>query len=298
MRFIQIRLEHTVSLNGKKLRFNEYCELHISAIPSRKGIKKGIKKGELRLNGEKVEGGRWLKEEELITWVDLEETPPKPYHLKLEIIFEDEDLAVIVKPAGISVSGNQFKTIQNALGHNLTMSTKTDKLPWALPVHRLDNQTSGLLLIAKTRKARVELGHAFEKKEVQKTYHALVIGKAPEHGEISLNIDGKKAFTKYKKITDCPSLKNGSLSLLELYPETGRTHQLRIHCARIGHPILGDKLYGQPDLILKHKGLFLAAVGLQFKHPINGETCHFTIPTPKKFEKRMENEARRFHSKQ
>ena len=86
------------------------------------------------------------------------------------VIIEDEDLAVIFKPAGISVSGNQFKTIQNALLFNITPSTNKDALNWPLPVHRLDNQTSGLLIVAKTKTARIKLGQAFENKvDISKT---------------------------------------------------------------------------------------------------------------------------------
>ena len=224
----------------------------------------------------------------------MERTPPKTYRLKLEIIYEDEDLAIIIKPAGISVSGNQYKTIQNALMYNLTPSTKPDHLDWPLPVHRLDNQTAGLLLIAKTRTARIRLGQAFEQQKIDKVYHAVVIGEIPKSGIINLPIENKQAISQYKKLLDVPSLKNQTLSLIELYPKTGRTHQLRIHCALIDHPILGDKLYGKEGLILKAKGLFLSAVKLTFEHPISGLSQTFSIPTPKKFITRLMNEKRRF----
>lgn len=291
---IQIKFEHIVTATNDTDRFNTYCEKHLTIIPSRKGIKKAIKKGELRLNGEMVEGGRWLKENDIITWVDLDLTPPKIYHRKLAVIYEDEDMAVLTKPAGLSVSGNQFKTVQNALQFNLSPSTKQDALSWPLPVHRLDNQTIGLLIIAKTKTSRIRLGQAFENKTIQKTYHALVIGKTPYSGYINVSIDNKQSFSAYRTVKTSPSLKNEYLSLIELTPKTGRTHQLRIHCAHMGHPILGDKLYGKPDLILKHKGLFLCATRLEFKHPISTEVLTFTIPMPAKFKTRMQNEARRF----
>jgi len=291
---IKIKATYTVKEVESKCRFNTYCENHISVIPSKKGVKKAISKGEVRLNGKKVEGGRWLQNGDVITFVDLENTPPKTYHLKLDVIFEDEDLAVIFKPAGINVSGNQFKTIQNALLFNINPSTKIDALDWPLPVHRLDNQTSGLLLIAKTKLARVKLGQAFEKKTVLKKYTAVVIGDLRDSGEINLPIDGKQSLSFYTSMSVVPSLKNGDLSLLELIPKTGRTHQLRIHCASINHPILGDKLYGKNGLILKNKGLFLCAVSLDFKHPVTKQIITFEVPTPHKFIKRMENEKRRY----
>ena len=295
-----IKQTYIVPKQDNPVRFNVYCEEYVTAIPSRKGVKKAIKKGELRLNSEVVPGGTWLNENDVITLLDLELTPPKTYDLKLEILFEDEDLAVINKPAGISVSGNQYKTIQNALGYNIKKSNLIDALNWALPVHRLDNQTSGLLIIAKTKLARKNLGLAFENKTIEKIYQAVVIGDSPENGRIEKPIENKKAVSDFTKLKMEKSLKNNYLSLLELKPKTGRTHQLRIHCATINLPILGDKLYGKEGMILKHKGLFLAAVSIMFSHPRSNEKITITIPTPYKFLKRMENEAKRFekfHSK-
>jgi tRNA pseudouridine65 synthase/23S rRNA pseudouridine1911/1915/1917 synthase len=249
------------------------------------------------LNNQNVEGGRYLKNGDCITLIDLEKTPPKTYQLKLKVIYEDDDLAVVVKPAGINVSGNQFKTIQNALSFNLKPSLSPDTLPWALPVHRLDNQTSGLLLVAKSKTARVILGQAFEQKSIKKTYQAIVIGQPyASLGLIDSKINNKEAITAFKILKQVNSLKSQILSLLELYPKTGRTHQIRIHCAQLGCPILGDKLYGEEGMILKNKGLFLCAVGLQFKHPISKKELVFSIPTPYKFIKRLENEQRRFNT--
>lgn len=291
---IKIKSTHIIEQVKTEFRFSSYCEQYISVIPSKKGVKKAISKGELRLNGEKVEGGRWLKEGDVITLVDLERTPPKEYHLKLDIVFEDEHLAVIFKPAGISVSGNQFKTIQNALLYNILPSKEIDALDWPLPVHRLDNQTSGLLLIAKTKLARIKLGQAFEEKTIYKKYQAVVIGKSNHSGEINSDVDDKSSQSFYNLLDVVPSLKNDFLSLIELEPKTGRTHQLRIHCASIGHPILGDKLYGNEGMILKNKGLFLCATTISFKHPFTQKELTFSVPTPHKFLKRMENEKRRF----
>lgn len=266
----------------------------MAEIPSRKGVKKAIKNGELRLNGEVVEGGRWLKEGDVITLIDLNLKPPKEYQLKIEVVYEDEYFAIINKPAGINVSGNEYKTIQNTLNFNLKPSSQIDRLNWPLPVHRLDNQTSGLLIIAKTKTARVKFGQALEQKKIEKKYHAIVMGEIRGDGEINFPIEEKESISHYKVINKIPSLQSGFLSLLELSPKTGRTHQLRIHCKSIGTPILGDKLYGNIGEVLKHKGLFLAAVSLKFNHPITKEELSVLIPTPKKFLKRLENEERRF----
>jgi tRNA pseudouridine65 synthase/23S rRNA pseudouridine1911/1915/1917 synthase len=291
---IKIIKTHIVSIINLTTRLNTYCE-KIEILPSRKGIKKAISKGEILLNHKKVEGGRFLKQGDIIELVDLENTLPKTYHLRLSVIYEDDYIAVIKKPAGINVSGNKFKTVQNALMFNLNKSTQIDALPWALPVHRLDNQTQGLLMIAKTKTARVKLGQAFENKSIKKTYQAVVIGKPKKQDTIKLTIDGKHSITYYNLLKTVNSLKNGFLSLIELCPQTGRTHQLRIHCSKSGFPILGDKLYGKEGLILKHKGLFLCATELKFNHPITMVPLCFSIKTPHKFIQRLDNEERRYN---
>jgi RluA family pseudouridine synthase len=291
-----IKKTYPVNQLNAPTRFNSFCEQNIKEIPSRKGIKKAIKKGELLLNGKITEGGRWLKSGDLISLVDTNPTPPKIYTLKIPVVYEDEHIAVLYKPAGISVSGNQYKTVVNTLGFNLKKSHQPDALNWPLPVHRLDNPTSGLLIIAKTTTAQVQLGKAFERKEIQKKYHALVIGKTSPTGTIDHRIEDKPSHTTFKTLTTVPSLKNQYLSLVELEPQTGRTHQLRIHCAAIKSPILGDKIYGTEGLILKHKGLFLCAVALKFLHPITLEKMNLSIPTPQKFLTRLENESRRYHN--
>lgn len=279
-------------------RFNTYCEKYFKEIPSRKGIKKAIQRGELLLNGEQVDGGLWLKNGDIITWVESNRKPPKVYPIDLEVVYEDDFLAVINKPPGISVSGNQYQTIYNALGYNLKPSTQKDTLPWPLPAHRLDNPTRGLLIIAKTTSARIQLGADFEQKRIQKTYHALVIGKPPSIGQVSAPIDHKKAETQFERIETIPACKGDFLSLLQLYPITGRTHQLRIHCATIGTPILGDKKYGKEGLILQNKGLFLASTAVDFPHPISREKIHLDIGIPEKFSKRLAYEKRRISFKE
>ncbi len=228
--------------------------------------------------------------------VDLNPTPPKVYPLKIPVVFEDDYLAIINKPAGISVSGNQYKTVVNTLAHNLKGSNQKDALNWPLPVHRLDNPTSGLLIIAKTLTARIRLGELFEQKKIQKRYHAIVIGKTPLVGDIHDKIGGKFAHSSFQTLQTVPSLKNTYLSLLELKPHTGRTHQLRIHCSNMNTPILGDKIYGIKGLILKHKGLFLSAVAVNFQHPITHMDLDISIPTPQKFLTRLENESRRYNN--
>lgn len=274
------------------MRFNAYCECFVEEFPSKSGVKKAIVKGKLRLNGSFSKGDVWMKKGDIVSVVDLELKPPKIFKLVLEVLFEDDFMAIVNKPAGVTVSGNQFKTIVNCLPFNLEPSTGKDALPWPLPVHRLDNLTSGVLVIAKTRKARVVLGQLFEDKKIQKTYHALVMGKLEGVGTMDTPIEGKISKTVFKNIAIIPSLQNDFLSLMELTPFTGRTHQIRIHLASLGFPILGDTLYAEKTL--QHKGLFLSATKISFFHPVLNNEISVEIELPSKFRNRMHNEKTRW----
>jgi len=289
--------EHIIKKIADNQRFLDYSiDIFKELIPSNKGIKKAIKRGELLLNEQVVETGRYLKVGDKLSLYSTEKNIPTTYNLELEIVYEDEYLAVINKPAGINVSGNMYRTIVNSLPYNLTKSTKPDALSWFRPVHRLDNQTSGLLIIAKTQAAMVKLGNMFENKEIQKVYQAIVIGKTDDEGIIDKDIDSKKSITEFKTLKRVKSLRNKDLSLLELKPMTGRTHQLRIHLSGFGFPILGDKIYGYDGEILKHKGLFLCSVQLLLKHPIDEEYLNAKIETPYKFTSLLNREQRRFEN--
>lgn len=292
-----VKATHTAPEISNPTRLYDYAFLIFQKyIPSKKGIKKALKRGEIWLDNKKGKSGDWVKEGQHIELRDLELNPPKPYPLELEIIYEDEYFAVINKPAGISVSGNQFRTIQNAIINQIKVSNFDDALKWPRPVHRLDNQTSGLLVIAKTAKAIINLSKQFENKDVKKTYYALVIGEPEKSGIINLPIDNHKATSLFKTLKTINSIKSNKISLIELEPQTGRTHQLRIHCAKSGFPILGDKLYGDQNNTLLHKGLFLSANKISLKHPFLNDIITLEINTPKKFEIRLKNEVK-MHSK-
>lgn len=286
----------TVTELQEPIRLNTYCEHHVDYFESRKSVKKGIARGEVLLNENQLPGGTWLKNGDVITIIDLENKPPKPYHLVIPVVYEDNYIAVVHKPAGLTVSGNQFKTLYNALGYNLKTSLESNALNWPLPTHRIDNQTQGLVLIAKTKTARIALGDMFENNEIFKTYYAIVMGQLTEkykkHGIIKSAVDSKEAETLIEEIAAARSLKNNWLTLLKVSPKTGRTHQIRKHLSEIGNPILGDKLYGGKTI--KHKGLFLCASTLAFIHPITEESMHVSIPIPKKFLRRIESEHKRW----
>lgn len=231
--------------------------------------------------------------------IELLETPltqPKIFELPLEILFEDHHMAAIHKPAGFSVSGNAYKTIYNALPFNLEKSTEPDALPWPTPVHRLDNQTSGILLIAKTKTAQIALGNQFENHTIQKKYCAVVIGEVLKNGKINSPIEDKTAETDFQVVTVVKSLRFEHLSLLNVSPKTGRTHQIRIHLASIGHPIFGDKLYVEEKMLHRGKGLFLCAKEILFLHPKNSEEINLKIEIPHKFESLLIREQRRWEN--
>jgi len=285
---------HIVPDDVEEIRLYDYAQQIFPTIPSRKGVKKAIAREEILIDGEKTTTGTWIKPRQKIQLLESGVNPPKNYEMELEVLFEDEFLAVINKPPGISVSGNQYRTIQNAIIGNISLSQEEDALRWPKTVHRLDNPTSGLLLIAKTASALVQLGQQFERKTIQKKYAAIVIGELPEKGVLDNEIDGLKSETVYQRKEVIPSLKNENLSLVELSPRTGRTHQIRIHLSELGCPIMGDKLYGDEGNILKGKGLFLCALGLYFTHPVTKESLTIEMPLPHKFVALMEREKRRW----
>ena len=252
-------------------------------IPSRNGIKKAIIRGEIRINKTQSHTGTFIKEGDLISLYYPKTKSFREFYLQYDILFEDDYLAVINKPAGYPVSGNQFKTIANTLPHILYPSKNHDALSIPHPVHRLDSLTSGLLIIAKTRKAQISMGKQFEQKEVTKKYQAIVMGKMEKKGRINFPIDGKPAETIWECLKETPSLRSEYLSWLKLEIKTGRTHQIRIHLSQIGNPILGDKIYGKSGEIFKGKGLFLCANYLHFIHPVTKEILEFSIDPPTKF---------------
>lgn len=287
--------QHTVPDNLERIRLLDYALLIFKTIPSRSGMKKVIKSGSILVDGQPGHPSSWVLEGQQITLVDLENRPPKPLNMNLEIIFEDEHIAVINKPSGIEVSGNKYYTIQNALVANISPSKEPDALKWPRPVHRLDMPTSGLLLVSKTASALMNLGQQFEKRGVQKTYRAIVAGNLSGSGEIDTQINGQDALTQYRFVSRCHSLKTEWLSLVDLMPYTGRTHQLRIHMANHGYPIVGDKLYGSGPLLVG-KGLFLSSVILHFTHPQSGEPIKISINQPRKFDALFDREERRWKS--
>lgn len=262
-------------------RLSDLREVFV-AIPSRKGLKKAIDAGRVRRNGKRAQTSDWISGGETLELLAAEQFAAQ-LKLPLSVIFEDMHLAVVHKPAGIEVSGNKHRVLINALPAALVASDEPDALPRPLPIHRLDYETSGVLLVGKTSSSVRKLSALFANSEVQKTYLAVTCGRMPKTGSFDTDIDGKKALTRYELIQTVDSPKFGCLNLLRLNLHTGRRHQLRIHLLQAGHPILGDRNYGGE--IAKNRGLYLYAQRVVFRHPATNQEVTAEAQTPKKFRK-------------
>ena len=267
------------------VRLQEYAVGIFNTIPTKSGIKKAIKKKLVLVDGAIASTALFINGGEKIELFQLDtETDFKRLNLPLEVVLEDDFLAVIYKPSGVLVSGNKFVTIANALAQNLQKSAESDAVK-AQPIHRLDYPTSGVLLIGKTSSAITALSQLFETKNIQKTYHAVCTGKMQHTGVIDLPIEDKASQSSYEVLKTVTSPRFEYLNLVKLSPKTGRRHQLRIHLSAINNQILGDKEYGNPALILKGKGLYLHASTLTFEHPFTKEQITISKELPKKFKK-------------
>lgn len=285
---------HIVPELSDKVRFVDYAIALFPLISTKNAVKRAIKKEQLLINNELATTGHWMSENDIVSLVNGKERIPKAYEMDVDIVFEDEHLVIVNKPSGIVVSGNQYKTLENALVGEIELSKEADAWGWVKPVHRLDAATSGLVIFSKTANVHTLLSKQFEERKIQKTYQAIVVGKVNSDQFINSMINDQEAETELIVIDIVPSLRNENLTLLKLKPKTGRTHQLRIHCASIGHAIVGDKLYGVEGEVLLHKGLFLAAKSLSFQHPITREGINVEIEIPNKFNLFLNREKKRW----
>jgi len=218
-------------------------------------------------------------------------SPLSPEAIPLKIIYEDDDLLVVDKPAGLAVHpapGHTSHTLVNAiLSHFPHLADISDSLRPGI-VHRLDKDTSGVMLVAKNRVAQANLINQFKARAIVKAYLVLVKGRlTPERGIIEAAIgrdphnrkrmavvtEGREARTQYQAIKYIDNY-----TLLEVIPETGRTHQIRVHLSAIGYPVVGDPVYGVKSPHLSRQ--FLHACRLGFKLPSTGEYIEFTSELP------------------
>ena len=255
-----------------------------SLIVSRKAFTKLIKANLVYVNNKKSTTATPLLGGEIIT-VFRDQTPIKKPSIKipLDVIYEDEYLAIINKPPGVEVSGNKRYTIANALDKALKKSNQEDALLRPEPIHRLDYPTSGCLLIGKTSTSVMKLNRAFQEKKIDKVYYAITIGKQKTSGTIKSPLDGKSCISHFEVIDTVASMKYEVLNLVKLIPETGRKHQLRKHLATIQNPIMGDSQYGTDGNKGTGNGLYLHAYSIKFIHPATTHTISEHIKLPKKF---------------
>ena len=282
---MQLTETHIVQKLEKPVRFQEYGVGIFKTIPTKSGVKKAIKKELIFIDGILATTSKFISGDEKIELFQTENSSTfERLELNLEVLFEDDYLAIIYKPAGILVSGNKFVTIANGLTQNLKKSKLFDAVK-PQPIHRLDYPTSGVLLVGKTSDTIIKLGKLFENKEIQKTYFAITIGKMNLEGKLNSPIDEKNAHTEFEVLKSVTSERFGYLNLVKLQPKTGRKHQLRKHLSGIGNPILGDKEYFLENKVLTRKGLFLHAATLDFIHPFTKEKISISKENPKKFTK-------------
>ena len=262
-----------------------------------------IKNGQILVNGEAKKAKYAVKEGDVISY-EVPEPEVVEYvaeDLPLEIVYQDEDVAVVNKPQGMVVhpsAGHTSGTLVNALMYHIKDLSGINGVLRPGIVHRIDKDTSGLLMIAKNDQAHLALADELKDKKSLRKYWAIVHGNLPnDRGVIEAPIGrsekdrkkqavtakGKPALTRFQVLE-----RFGDYTLVELQLETGRTHQIRVHMAYIGHPVAGDEVYG-PRKTLKGHGQFLPARTLGFTHPRTGEVLEFTAEAPAIFLETLEN---------
>lgn len=271
---------------------------------SRVAIQRLIETRKILVNGKKVKASYKVQVNDKITMEEEKavEVELKAQDIPVEIIYEDRDIIVVNKPKGMVVhpaNGNPDGTLVNAI-----MAICKDSLSGIggeiRPgiVHRLDKETSGILIVAKNDKAHINLSQQIKEHKVKKTYIALVKGIVKENNatinmpigrsekdrkKMAVTKKGKEAITHFKVLK-----RYDKYTLLEINIETGRTHQIRVHLSQIGYPIVGDEVYSKGKNEWNIKGQCLHAKSLDFKHPITNEDMHLEAKIPQYFEKILE----------
>lgn len=274
---------------------------------SRTYMQKLIEEGQCSVNGKKGKPNTKLKAGDRVRTVIPDPVPlvAEPENIELDILYEDDDLIVINKPQGMVVHpahGNYSGTVVNALlSHCGSLSdynslTGINGVMRPGIVHRIDKDTSGVIVVAKTNEAHLSLSEQLKEHSITRRYNALLEGRLKnDTGKIDTLIgrnpkdrkqmsivaaNGKKAVTHYRVME-----RFDSNTLIEAVLETGRTHQIRVHMASLGHPVVGDRVYGYKKQRFDTKGQLLHARVLGFIHPTRKEYMEFEAPLPDYFER-------------
>lgn len=300
-------------------RLDQFLANQISDV-SRARVQQLLAEGKALVNGATMKPSFKLRGGEEITILGDAQPPPLraiPEDIPLDIVYQDADLAVVHKPAGMMVHAgagattdeHNRGTLVNALLHRFRKLSEVGGELRPGIVHRLDKETSGLIVVAKNDVAHRKLAQQFAKREIKKRYTALVHGwPAKDRGTINSPIardavrrirmttkgsGGRSALSHYE-VRERIASPYGKLALVDVRIETGRTHQIRVHMSSIGHPVVGDALYGAPkDLkrgnvkappglpaVLRLERNFLHAAAVEFHHPNTGERLAFEAPLP------------------
>lgn len=286
----------TVVFTGYSRRLDIFVSDELENF-SRSLVQKLIKDGKVTVNGKKVKPSWPLAEGEVVE-IELPQAGSKT-QLKDLIIHDAKDFFVIIKPAGMLVHPQSpiweehpetvFSSEETLVSVILANPPKgfDTSMPRAGLVHRLDRETSGVMVIAKNEEFQAEMVALFSNREVHKTYHSIACGEVPDiegtidvpigrvaGGKIKASEVGREAITGYKVL----ERKNG-FTYIELYPKTGRTNQLRVHLSWLGYPVLGDWLYkgATADRLMLH------ARRIEFNHPLTGKALKFEAPVPDDF---------------
>lgn len=297
-------IEFEVPENSEGERLDRWLSEELSEEASRSDIQKWIQSGSFVALEGKLRSSRKVKRGEIYR-LEVPEPPEPdltPMDLHLKVLYEDDHLAVIVKPPGISVHpgpGDAEKTLVNGLLYLWKdLPVIGDPVRPGI-VHRLDKPTEGLLVVAKNAHAHRNLSQAFQERNVEKIYNAWLLASPGDmEGTIDLPIgrntrermkmridhEGRNAVTHYRVEKSVNSLKGRKFSFVSLKIETGRTHQIRVHMAHSGAPVVGDSLYSRSGKTFGKFGLLLFAKSLSFPHPkIADRLMHFDLELPERF---------------
>lgn len=307
-------------VKSENIRLDTY--LSKSSLPfSRNKVKQKIKNGEIFVNGEPSKPSYNVKRGDIIEAVYEPQTPfeIKPQEIPISIIYEDKDIIVLNKQKGMVVhpaKGNSDGTLVNALLYHCSDLSEGSTLERPGVVHRLDEDTTGVIVFAKSQRVHAKIATQFQRREVEKIYLAVVWGTPPmNEGEINSPIGRSSFDRKLMSVTPLNSRDSitrfkvlhsyGFASLLKVLLETGRTHQIRVHLSHYGYPVIGDADYGGRDKkILRRIGLdyggafdkimeiidrqALHAASIEFMHPVKKKKVRFTAPVHEDMKKLIE----------